>query len=79
MTTDSLVEVVQEAIDITGMDDVPVQDRTKLLSVNGQGYISRAFREYLHQVGISHILASPYHPQTNGKIRTLSPFLQGTD
>ena len=79
MTTDSLVEVVQEAIDITGMDDVPVQDRTKLLSDNGPGYISRAFREYLHQVGISHILASPYHPQTNGKIRTLSPFLQGTD
>ena len=68
MTTDSLVEVVQEAIDITGMDDVPVQDRTKLLSDNGQGYISRAFREYLHQVGISHILASPYHPQTNGKL-----------
>jgi transposase InsO family protein len=68
MTADSLIEVVQEAIDTTGMDDVPVQDRTKLLSDNGSGYVSRAFQEYLHQVGIRHILASPYHPQTNGKL-----------
>ena len=68
MTTDSLIEVVQETIDTTGMDDVPVQDRTKLLSDNGSGYISRAFREYLQQVGIRHILASPFHPQTNGKL-----------
>ena len=68
MTADSLIEVVQEAIEITGMDDVPVQDRTKLLSDNGSGYVSRAFGEYLHQVGIRHILAAPYHPQTNGKL-----------
>ena len=68
MTTDSLIEVVQETIDTTGMDDVPVQDRTKLLSDNGSGYVSGAFREYLQQVGIRHILAAPYHPQTNGKL-----------
>ena len=68
MTADSLLEVVQEAIDATGMDDVPVRDRTKLLSDNGSGYVSRAFREYLQQVGIRHVLASPYHPQTNGKL-----------
>ena len=60
MTTDSLIKVVQEAIDSTVMDDVPVQDRTKLLSGNGSGYVSRAFRDYLQQVGIRHILASPY-------------------
>ena len=68
MTVDSLIEVVQEAVDSTGMTDVPLEDRTKLLSDNGSGYVSRAFREYLQQVGIRHILASPYHPQTNGKL-----------
>ena len=68
MTADSLIEVVQEALDSTGMTDIPLQDRTRLLSDNGSGYISRAFREYLHSVGIRHILAAPYHPQTNGKL-----------
>ena len=68
MAADSLIEVIQEAIDTTGMTEVPVEDRTRLLSDNGAGYVSRAFRDYLHLVGIRHILAAPFHPQTNGKL-----------
>jgi putative transposase len=68
MTADSLIEVVQLAVDATGMTEVPVEDRTSLLSDNGSGYVSRAFGDYLHLVGIHHILASPFHPQTNGKL-----------
>jgi len=68
MAADSLIEVVQQAIDATGMTDVPIEDRTKLLSDNGAGYVSRSFRDYLHLVGISHILSAPFHPQTNGKL-----------
>ena len=68
MTSDSFIEVVQEAVDRTGMDQVPVTDRTRLLSDNGPGYVSRAFRDYLGMVGIKHILATPFHPQTNGKL-----------
>ena len=68
MSANSLIEVVQEAVDVTGMTDVPVDDRTKLLSDNGSGYVSRSFRDYLGLVGIRHILAAPFHPQTNGKV-----------
>ncbi len=68
MSANSLIDVVQEAVDATGMTDVPVEDRTKLLSDNGAGYVSRAFRDYLRLVGIGHILAAPFHPQTNGKV-----------
>ena len=76
MTSTSPIEVVQDAVDITGMTDVPVEDRTQLLSDNGSGYISRSFREYLNLVGIRHILAAPFHRQrcpelvegTNGKL-----------
>jgi transposase InsO family protein len=68
MSANSLIEVVQEAVDATGMTDVPVEDRTRLLSDNGAGYISRAFRDYLRLVGIGHIKAAPFHPQTNGKV-----------
>ena len=68
MTAGSFIEVVQEAVDRTRMDQVPVTDRTRLLSDNGPGYVSRAFRDYLGMVGIKHILATPFHPQTNGKL-----------
>ena len=68
MTSDPFIEVVQDAVDRTGMDRVPITDRTRLLSDNGPGYISRAFRDYLGMVGIRHILAAPFHPQTNGKL-----------
>ena len=68
MTSASLIEVIQDAVDLTGMADVPVEDRTSLLSDNGSGYVSRLFKEYLQLVGIRHILAAPYHPQTNGKL-----------
>jgi len=48
--------------------DVPGEDPIRLLSDNGPGYVSRLFREYLQLVGIRHVLAAPYHPQTNGKL-----------
>ena len=68
MTASSLVEVVQEAVERTGMTEVRLRDRTALLSDNGPGYLSRVFASYLRFVGIRHIVAAPYHPQTNGKI-----------
>ena len=68
MTSASLIEVVQDAVDLTGMTDVQVENRTRLLSDNGSGYVSRLFREYLQLVSIRHTLAAPYHPQTNGKL-----------
>ena len=44
MTSASLIEVVQDAVDLTGMTDVQVEDRTRLLSDNGSGYVLRLFR-----------------------------------
>ncbi len=77
MTSESLIDVIQQAIDVTGMCQVPVEDRTSLLSDNGAGYISRAFGDYLRLVGIKHILAAPFHPQTNGKIERYHHTLKG--
>ena len=73
----SLIDVVQKAVDSTGMTDVPLEDRTVLLSDNGPGYLSRQFSEYLGLVGIRHIIASPYHPQTNGKIERYHRTIKG--
>ena len=77
MAANSLIDVVQKAVDATGMADIPVEDRTVLLSDNGAGYVSRQFGEYLRLVGVRHIVASPYHPQTNGKIERYHRSLKG--
>jgi len=77
MTASSLIEVVQKAVDATGMTDVPMDDRTKLLSDNGSGYVSRAFGDYLRLVGIRHILAALFHPETNGKVERYQRTLKG--
>lgn len=68
MTADSISDVVEQAVAFTGMRQVPIEDRTKLLSDHGSGYLARAFEEYLRMLEIRHIYCAPHHPQTNGKI-----------
>ena len=77
MAAGSLIDVVQQAVDLTGMTDVPVENRTVLLSDNGPGYLSRQFNDYLNLVDIKHVVASPYHPQTNGKIERYHRSIKG--
>ncbi len=68
MTAQSISEVVEQAIESTGQHDVPVADRARLLTDRGSGYLARTFEDYLRMLSIQHILCSPHHPQTNGKL-----------
>ena len=47
MTAASIRDVVQQAVEWTGMQDVPVKDRSRLLTDNGSGYLAHAFEDYL--------------------------------
>jgi len=61
-------EVVQDALEETELDKAPKVRMPRLLSDNGSGLVGKDFQGYIQEVGLKHIFASPYHPQTNGKI-----------
>ena len=75
--TCSLAEAVQEAVEVTGVAEVPAMTRPALLTDNGSGYISRAMADYLQMHGLRHLRAAAHHPQTIGKIERMHRTLKG--
>ena len=59
------------------MKNVPVEDRTRLVSDNGSSYVSHTFEDYLRMLAIRHIRCAPHHPQTNGKIERFQRDAEG--
>ena len=72
MTGQTLSDLVQEAVETTGVDHVPVEHKPALLSDNGSGYLSKLFNDYLETQKIHHIFAARFHPQTVGKFERLN-------
>lgn len=59
-----VVELAYRKAEIKAEDEI----KPRLVTDRGPALISEDFNGYLKEKGIHHILASPYHPQTNGKI-----------
>jgi transposase InsO family protein len=61
-------DTLDRALAVTGVDQVRVRHRPRLLSDNGPAYVSGELREYLGDRGMAHTRGAPYQPQTQGKI-----------
>ena len=68
MGATDVMETLDEALAITGVDQVKVKHRPRLLSDNGPAYLSGELRDYLGERKMTHTRGAPYHPQTQGKI-----------
>lgn len=68
MSADDVKDTLDMALEKTGVDQVKVQHRPRLLSDNGSAYISKALSDYLDDKKMQHIRGAPYHPMTQGKI-----------
>jgi putative transposase len=68
MAATDVKETLDRAIEETGVTDVRVRHRPRLLSDNGSAYISKELGEYLSEREIAHTRGRPYHPMTQGKI-----------
>jgi transposase InsO family protein len=68
MQATDVMETLDLARAATGLDDVPVAHRPRLLSDNGPCYLSSQLATYLEVHGLPHTRSAPYHPMTQGKI-----------
>lgn len=68
MAATDVKETLDLAIDASGVDQVQIHHRPRLLSDNGPAYVSGELRDYLEERGMTHTRGAPYHPMTQGKI-----------
>jgi hypothetical protein len=68
MKAEDVTATLDLALAASGLDQVKVRHRPRLLSDNGSSYIAGDLAEWLEDKGMTHIRGAPRHPQTQGKI-----------
>ena len=68
MSASDVSDTLDYALNFTGLNQVKVKHKPRLLSDNGPCYISGELAEYLQENGMTHTRGRPRHPQTQGKI-----------
>ncbi len=68
MRATDVTETLDLALAASGLDQITVVHRPRLLTDNGASYIAEELAGWLDGRGMEHIRSAPYHPQTQGKI-----------
>jgi transposase InsO family protein len=70
MATTDVQDTLLMALASTGLDQVLVEHRPRLLSENGACYVSGELRSFLESRHIEHTHSAPYHPMTHDSPRS---------
>jgi putative transposase len=68
MQASDVTDTLDRALAASGLDQISVAHRPRLLSDNGASYIAGDLAEWLDGKGMAHVRGAPRHPQTQGKI-----------
>jgi transposase InsO family protein len=68
MAATDVQDTLHLALDFTGVEQVQVTHRPRLLSDNGPAFIAEALADYLKSFHIQQVHGRAHHPQTQGKI-----------
>ena len=68
MKAQDVTATLDLALAASGLDQMTVVHRPRLLSDNGASYVAEDLAEWLNRQKIEHVRSAPYHPQTQGKI-----------
>jgi len=68
MGASDVKDTLDDALSFTGLGQVKVNHKPRLLSDNGPCYVSGELANYLDDNGLTHTRGHPYHPQTQAKI-----------
>jgi putative transposase len=68
MAATDVQDTLELALAATGVAQVKIKHRPRLLSDNGPAYLSHDLAEFLQKYNIRHTRGAPYHPMTQGKI-----------
>ncbi len=68
MAASDVTETLELALQASGLDNVAVKQRPRLLSDNGPSYVAKDLADWIDDNGMTHTRGKPYHPQTQGKI-----------
>src|SRR5256886_10574934 len=76
MSATDVSDTLQVALRGSGLNQVKVLHRPRLLSDNGPSYVSSELGKWLEDNGLRHIRGPPYHPMTPGKIERHHPSMK---
>ena len=68
MKAQDVTDTLDLALAASGLDQMNVVHRPRLLSDNGSSYVASDLADWLDKQNIEHVRGAPYHPQTQGKI-----------